>query len=417
MQIHEIRFGSSQGLQLLAATSANGPAIEAALKRLDRAFVVASPWAPGLCFVGGQASHRLSATSAAAVFSLAGSGENLDSALAACAGESVERLSQIERSRDISKTGSADEMSEFTLSSIIGRVRQLLQQAPDVSTHNLHWVSAVTLGGQTILVPADWCLRRAEPGVLTIPGAALSTGCAAGQTFTQAAARALLELVERDAACLWWIGGQRAKLVASDTRIMQEATRLLSALRQGYEERSTWLLDITTDLDIPVMAALSVNRDGRGLACGFAARLCPQRAAVAAIFEMCQIELGAQFIALKQAQRGNAGLNDVDRRHIRRAAEIDARDCQLLYPNGIGQTNAISISEADDLPAIRAIFDNKNIEAALVDLTRPEYALPVVAAIAPDLQLLPGNIETPRLRQVLAATGGGHQWTVGAPLI
>lgn len=266
-------------------------------------------------------------------------------------------------------------------------------------------------------MPADWCLRRAAPGALAIPGAALSTGCAAGQTFEQAAARALLELVERDAACLWWVGGQRAKMVASDTGIMQEATRLLSVLRQGYGERSTWLLDITTDLNIPVIAALSVDQHGRGLASGFAARLCPQRAAVAAIFEMCQIELALQFVALKQAQRGSVGLNDVDRRHLRRANEIDAGNCPLLYPDGISRRNGISASEENELPAIRAVLDGRNIEAALIDLTRPEYVLPVVAAVAPDLQLLPGNIETPRLRRVLAATGGGHQWTRGAPLI
>jgi ribosomal protein S12 methylthiotransferase accessory factor len=313
--------------------------------------------------------------------------------------------------------GHADAMPEGTLAAILERARQLLRRTRGVPTQDLHWVSAVTLAGQPTLVPADWCLRRAEPGALTIPGAALSTGCAAGQTFTQAAARALLELVERDAVCLWWIGGQRAKLVASDTRIMQEATRLLSVLRQGYVERPTWLLDVTTDLDIPVIAALSVNRDGRGLACGFAARLCPRRAAVAAILEMCQIELALQFVALKQAQRGSAGLNDVDLRHARRAAEIDARDCPLLYPDGIGQTSAIGMSEEDDLPAIRAMLGRRNIQAALVELTRPDYELPVVTAIAPDLQLLPGHIETARLRQALAATGGGHQWTRGVPLI
>lgn len=417
MQIYEIDLGSASGSALRAAASANGPAIEAALKRLDRTFGVVSPWARGLVFVGGQISHKFSAASAPVVFSLAGSSEKLDGALAACAGESVERVSQIERPRDISKAGSTDQMSALTLSSVLGRARQLLQQAPDISTHNLHWVSAITLGGQPTLVPADWCLRRAKPGALAIPGAALSTGCAAGQTFTAAAARALLELVERDAASLWWIGGQRARLVAAGTSIMQEAMRLLGVLRQGYAERSTWLLDITTDLDIPVMAALSVNPDGRGLACGFAARLCAQRAAAAAIFEMCQMELAIQFVALKQAQRGSEGLNDVDRGHLRRATEIDARDCPLLYPNGISRTHATDVPEAGELPAIQVIFGRKNIEAALVDLTRPEYGLPVAVAIAPNLQPLPGNIETRRLRQVLALTGGGHQWTRGTPLM
>ncbi len=415
MQIHDIDFGSAQGAALLEASASNGPAIEAALRRLDRVFLMTSDWAPGLCFVGGQVSHRFSPTVAAA-FSLAGSGESLDGALASCAGESVERLSQIERPQDVATRGSLAQTSRLTIGPILDRARHLLPSR-DGATLDLPWVSATTLGGQPTLVPADWCLRRAEPGPLAISGSALSTGCAAGRTFGEAAARALLELVERDAASLWWIGGQRAKLIGSDSSVMQDAAPRLGVLRSGCAERTTWLLDITTDLGIPVIAALSVNRDGRGLACGFAARLCARRAAASAIYEMCQIELALQLAEIKRAQLGNAGLNEVDRRHARRAADIDARDCPLLYPNGVGKALAAGTSEADELPAIRAVFDSRNIEAALVDLTRADFGLAVVAAIAPDLQLLPGNIETARLGRVLAATGGGHQWTRGTPLI
>jgi hypothetical protein len=96
-------------------------------------------------------------------------------------------------------------------------------------------------------------------------------------------------------------------------------------------------------------------------------------------------------------------------------AFCDRRD--FAFDATIGRANAIGMSEEDDLPAVRAILGSRNIEAALVELTRPDYELPVVTAIAPDLQLLPGHIETARLRQALAATGGGHQWTRGVPLI
>ena len=417
MRIYEIDFASAEGSALLAASAVNGASIEAALKRLDRAFVVVSPWSRGLFFVGGQVRNESPATSAATVFSLAGSGESLDRALVSCAGESVERLSQIERPGDISKIGDLGAIAELAMRSVLDRVGDLLRRTPSLSRDSSSWVSAVTLGGQPTLVPADWCLRRAVPGTLNIPGAALSTGCAAGPTFASAAARALLELIERDAACLWWVGGKRAKLVATDSSVMREAARLLDVLRQGNTERATWLLDITTDVAVPAIAALSVGPDGRGLACGLAARLCPQQAAVAAILEMCQIELATQFVALKQVQRGHSGLNDIDLRHIQRAAEIDAGNCQLLYPSGIGRTKAVNVQGEEELPAIRAALDRKGFEAALVDLTRPEYALPVVCAIAPGLQLLPGDLETQRLRQVIAATGGGHQWTRGVPLI
>src|SRR5690606_20245552 len=82
--------------------------------------------------------------------------------------------------------------------------------------------------GRELLLPADWCLRRQPPGPLGMPGAALSTGCAAGPSFEAAAARALLELVERDAASLWWIGGRRARPVAAAGAANVEAVRLLA---------------------------------------------------------------------------------------------------------------------------------------------------------------------------------------------
>ena len=50
------------------------------------------------------------------------------------------------------------------------------------------------------------------------------------------------------------------------------------------------------------------------------------------------------------------------------------------------------------------------------DLTRPEFDIPVVQAIAPGLQPMPSEIATERLRRTIAATGGGHRWTKGIPL-
>jgi ribosomal protein S12 methylthiotransferase accessory factor YcaO len=84
---------------------------------------------------------------------------------------------------------------------------------------------------------------------------------------------------------------------------------------------------------------------------------------------------------------------------------------------GVTLSDGIEVEEADELNAVRLALQRKGIEAALVDLTRSDYALPVVAAIAPDLQLLPGDLETARLKRVVAATGGTQQWTGGAPLI
>ena len=91
-----------------------------------------------------------------------------------------------------------------------------------VSGKPLHTISIHSSGGHDVLLPADWCLRRATGQQRLRPRTALSVGVAAGPTFDWAASRALLELVERDAASLWWIGGRRGKAVPLDHPAMAE---------------------------------------------------------------------------------------------------------------------------------------------------------------------------------------------------
>jgi ribosomal protein S12 methylthiotransferase accessory factor len=267
-------------------------------------------------------------------------------------------------------------------------------------------------------VPADWCLRRPSGGPLGIPSAALSTGCAAGASFETAAARALLELVERDAAAIWWIGGRRAKPLSAESAEMTEAVGLLRGLRLKGSDRTSWLLDITTDLAIPCTAAVSVDAAGRGLACGLAARLAAEQAARAAILEMCQMELALQVVEAKRRERGEQAFNEVDRRHLGRAAIIDAGCCDLLHP--VGCPNRERGQAADgangELAALRDAFAHSHIEAVLVDLTRPETGIAVVHAVAPTLQMMPGDWTTERLHRVLERTGGGRRWTSGVAL-
>jgi ribosomal protein S12 methylthiotransferase accessory factor len=282
----------------------------------------------------------------------------------------------------------------------------------------LSWVRGRTLATQEeILLPADWCLRRQSSGPLTIPGSALSTGCAAGPTFAAAAARALLELVERDAAALWWIGGQRPKPVPADGAAMAEAVPLLGVLRQGERRRTTWLLDITTDLEIPCIAAVSVDAAGRGLSCGLAARIAPEAAARAAILEMCQMELSLPIVEAKRRERGDGALNAADRKHLARSTQIDA-GCALLHPLGAPRSElALAHGSPDDeLGWLRAAFARRGIEAALVELTRPELAIPVAHAVAPELQPFPADWTTARLQRARDAAGGGERSTGGVPL-
>ncbi|MGH6815181.1 MAG: YcaO-like family protein, partial [Hyphomicrobiaceae bacterium] len=349
-------------------------------------------------------------------FSLAGSGLSIEEAFAACVAEGVERLSPIERPGDA--TAAADHVS--ILPQAQAPIEDLLGRSNRPADTPIEWVRGRSLAtGKDVVVPADWCLRRNAPGPLRDPAAALSTGVAAGPTFAAAAARALLELVERDAASLWWIGGLRAKPVAADGPAIAEAVRVFAALRQENRGRASWLLDISGDLEIPCLAAVSVDGEGRGFACGLAARLTLAEAARAAMMEMCQMELALLLADLKRQEHGDGGLGETDRLHLRRAAEITAESCASIHPFGVPQ-NGPDLSPAgseQDLTAIGAVLARFGIEAALVDLTRPEFGIPVVRAVAPALQLMPSGVETSRLRKTVQSTGGGARWTNGIKLL
>jgi ribosomal protein S12 methylthiotransferase accessory factor len=418
----EIDLWSGIGSRLLAALAArHGDAIAKAARMATRLFLLQSHSAPGLRFVGGEVDAKCLPLPVAfqRPFSLAGSGELLEDALASCMGEGVERLSQVERPGDVVRECPYGEAVHQIMPAALPLIETLLDACPDRWATPAALVRGHALASDgEVLVPADWCLRRPITGPLAIPGAALSTGCAAGASFEAAAARALLELVERDAAAIWWIGGRRPRPLAAESAEMAEAVRLLRGLRLNASDRTSWLLDITTDLAIPCMAAVSVDATGRGLACGLAARLAPEQAARAAILEMCQSELALQIVEAKRRERGERAFNEVDRKHLGRAASIDAGCCDLLHP--VGCPNRERGQTADgpkgELAALRDAFVRSHFEAALVDLTRPETGIPVVHAVAPALQIMPSDWKTQRLQRAQESTGGGHRWTNGVAL-
>jgi ribosomal protein S12 methylthiotransferase accessory factor len=247
----------------------------------------------------------------------------------------------------------------------------------------------------------------------------LSIGSAAGPSRDAAALHGLLELIERDAASLWWRGGQSPRSIPALHEAGVAAEGLLRQLRHGASiQRRTWLLDITTDVGVPCVAAVSCRADGSGFAFGLAARPMLEAAVRSAILEMCQLELADAVVATKRREHGDDTLNAQDRIHVQRAA-INADQCRLLQPVA---------EHADHLPLTATeasvIFglivrrlEELGIDTFFLDLTRPRFAVPVVRVIAPGLQLEPSEIVTTRLQDTIARTGGGATYTGGVSLI
>lgn len=375
-----------------------------ALLRLSRDFrwisQIEAPDAPGFFFYGAEVQaaafgHPLDSIPAA---SLSGKGFDRKTAFMACAGESAEHLSRLEWGDEELTDGLAEDVPHGLAAPDCEALLHLL--GPDDGPPQ-SWMSGTRLSdGSRILVPTNLCLRRRE----VTPPSAISTGCAAGPTRDAATLSALLELVERDAAALWWQGGNPGRPLSLETLARADAASLVARLRGETDNRAAWLLDITSDLGIPVFAAISFDKTGRGFASGLAARLDPAAAIRDALLELCQIELGHHIVAAKQKVRGEDALNDADRRKLLRSREIDAQRCAWLHPAGPPQDHpdAGAADPAAGIDHIVGCMRAIGVEPLAVDLTRAAIGVPVMRALAPGLQPFPSTITTSRLAATIS---------------
>jgi ribosomal protein S12 methylthiotransferase accessory factor len=405
-----------------------------AAARLHRLFLLPVPDAPGLIFFGGEADPATlgrwlgkslgkscgSSCEGLPIGNLAGSGLTPQRAFESCVGEGVEYLSQFLSVDDHVELGPLATCGDASDADVRRFIHETLAVSSVDADHPIAWGLADRLSdGARSRFPLDLCYRRRASEQDFTPPLKLSSGCAAGVSVEAATLRALLELVERDAAALWWRGGRRARPIAPHSEASHAAAELLAQLRQGKTDRQTWLLDITTDVGIPVVVALSGRADGFGFAYGFGARLTLAEAARSAIFELCQVELGQHVIAAKRAESGDGALNESDRKQWRRGTAFDTRTCQLLQPEtGLGEVSASSPDvPLSSLEQALERLEARGIAAYRINLTRPAFDIPVVRVLAPALQLEPCQIVGPRLAQMIDQTGGGAVHHGGMPLL
>jgi ribosomal protein S12 methylthiotransferase accessory factor len=389
-----------------------------AAARFRRLFLLPVPDAPGLVFFGGEADPAALGRQPEGLptASLAGSGLSPQKAFESCVGEGIEYLSQFVQADDPIERGPFTAYGVSSDTQVREFISGLLAYAGIEADRPMAWVPSRRLAdGARMWFPLDICYRRHVTEQDFKPPLKLSSGCAAGVTREEATLRALLELIERDAVALWWRGGRRGRAVAPESEAASGAAELLAQARQGHGHRTSWLLDITTDVEIPVIAAISTGSDGYGFAVGFGARLTVADAARAAVFELCQVELGLHVVAAKRRESGDEAMNESDRRQLRRGT-FDTKKCALLQPQ-TGDFAEPSTAPASSLQHVLDRLQARDIAVYAIDLTRPQFLVPVVRVLAPGLQLEPCEIVGARLARVIAETGGGVMHHGGMPLL
>jgi oxazoline/thiazoline synthase len=201
-----------------------------------------------------------------------------------------------------------------------------------------------------------------------------SSGCAAGATWEEAALRGLYELVERDAVALWWYN----RVVRPGVEIGSIGSAYASRLVKYYRSlgRPLWLLDITSNLRIPVFAAVSSRARGGagGYIFGFGAELDARRAAEHAFSEM------NQFLPVGEDAPRAAFVGEIRAgKWLRPGTGPGPR--KLAQHAGHGSGNALR-----DLQACVKILKSHRLEAFVLDQTRRETGVAVVRTIVPGLR-------------------------------
>jgi ribosomal protein S12 methylthiotransferase accessory factor len=207
-----------------------------------------------------------------------------------------------------------------------------------------------------------------------------SNGLAAGTTRPDAEQRAVLELVERDAVAIWWYG--RIRRPSLPLSILENGGGALRDwLERRHQRRHTWLLDLTHDLGIPVVAALSADPDGRGIAYGFAARPHVTDAAISAVLEMLQSEISLTLAARRAVKTGSPG--GPAGRLLVWSRSTAVGQLPFLLPCEDARRVVPAPANVDPLKAVAA---RGRRPVLFVDLDRPGDGLSVVRALIPGLR-------------------------------
>jgi thiazole/oxazole-forming peptide maturase SagD family component len=251
------------------------------------------------------------------------------------------------------------------------------------------WVPLWSLtNARTALAPAAYCYYG-HPDLRHLFCLSDSNGCAAGTTLTEAVAHGLLELVERDAAAIWWYNTVPRPAIDLDSVALPVLAELRDVFaRQG---RHFWALDLTTDLGIPVVAAVSARLDDpvQDVIYGFGADFDPTAAVTKALLEMNQ-----SLLSVLPGLPGARGRYRTDRpAAVRWFQQATCAAMPYLVPDPAAPPRSAAALAAapprddwrDDLAGAVTRLERAGLEVFVLDQTRPDIGLPVCRVVVPGL--------------------------------
>jgi oxazoline/thiazoline synthase len=272
----------------------------------------------------------------------------------------------------------------------------------------IDWTPLWSLTRQEVrYLPTAYCYfapPRSTPGAECCVGC--SNGNAAGNILEEAILQGFLELVERDSVALWWYNRVRRPGVCMDSFADPYLKRLGAFLRG--RRRDLWALDLTSDLQIPVFAALSrcTDQPAEKILFGFGAHLDARIALLRAVTEL------TQMLALFLGEEGEEPTDMIqDSETVDWLKTATLANQPYLVPDGQTSRESADYPQRwagdlkEDVLACQALVEGLGMEMLVLDQTRPDIGMPVVKVVVPGLRHFWARFAPGRLYEVPARLG------------
>jgi ribosomal protein S12 methylthiotransferase accessory factor len=220
-------------------------------------------------------------------------------------------------------------------------------------------------------------------------GGADSNGNASGNTKEEAILQGFLELVERDSVCLWWYSRLKKPLVNLESFDEPYFQSLKAYHKSIY--RDLWVLDITSDFNIPTFVGISRRNDknAEDIVIGFGTHFDPKIAISRALTEVNQFL--PPILLATNGKNTEAKFFDPVTVNWWKTATLENQP--YLSPNEKLTPKVCSdypqIWNDDILKDVMLCVElaaKHNLETLVLDQTRPDIGLNVVKVIVPGMR-------------------------------
>jgi len=350
-----------------------------------------------------------------------GKGQTHTQAKVSALSEAVERLSAYYRGTEALRMCSLNDLGEEAIhpnqcmlySKKQYQSRQGVQRSdlemffaapePIPVAEELPWAALTSLrGNHTRYIPAAYCYFG-FPDRSSLYCRMDTNGLAAGNTREEAILQGFLELIERDAVALWWYNMiQRPRVDTNSFDLMY-----LNQLDGYYQSinRQYWVIDVTTDFNIPVFVAISTSLEPASnkefILYGTGAHFDARIALLRAITEMNQ---GIPAILSMRNEK------PVEKAHRPQIGRMDQWPSYMLDDHPYLEFNTAQTAQTkayypkvpystikEAIAYIKELLSKKSLDLYYIDQSRPDLQLKAVKVIVPGLRpywrrLAPGRL-------------------------